>query len=61
MPKENEFAVLGGGGVYLVAAAKPRGWRQTVSVVGGGLTSRVAASVSWDGNVVGGGGLASKM
>ncbi len=47
MPKENEFAVLGDGGVYLVAAAKPRGWRQ-VSVVGGGLTSRVAEkSVSW--------------
>ena len=47
MPKENEFAVLGGGG----------------------LTSRVVAGVScwWrrvsvgDGNVVGGGGLASKM
>ncbi len=47
MPKENKFTVLGGGG----------------------LTSRVAASVScWrrlilegDGNVVGGGGLASNM
>ena len=41
MPKENEFAVLGGGGVYLVAAAKPRGWRQVS--VGDGMWLVAAA------------------
>ncbi len=46
MPKENKFAVLGGGGVYLVAASVSC-WRRLI--------------LEGDGNVVGGGGIASNM
>ena len=66
---KNEFAVLGGGGVYLVAAAVFSCWRRlnlqgvAASAIGDGIDTVHSGvySIYGDGNVVGGGGLASKM